>query len=191
MAGLPGSGKSTLAARLAEEINSHTEPHTMMALSMDGFHLSKAELGQLPNPHAAFARRGAPWTFDTDKLLKRLQLLRDVAGREVVQWPGFEHEIGAPVEGAYSVLPATRLVLVEGLYLLHQNDEWKAIGQFFDDRWYLDTDFEVAMERLAHRHMSAWNLTRAEAQSRIEANDRLNAEIVQESQELALLRLMG
>src|SRR5882757_4097087 len=43
MAGVPGSGKSTLAARLAEQVNTAVGPGTMMALGMDGFHLTRAE----------------------------------------------------------------------------------------------------------------------------------------------------
>ena len=50
--------------RLAEEVNACNPAHRMMALSMDGFHLTKAELRQFPDPAQAFARRGAPWTFD-------------------------------------------------------------------------------------------------------------------------------
>ena len=59
LAGVPGSGKSTLAERLAEEVNGRTAPNTLVALGMDGFHLTKAELRQFPNVAEAFARRGA------------------------------------------------------------------------------------------------------------------------------------
>src|SRR3954451_6103059 len=65
LAGLPGAGKTTLASRLAEAVNARTAPNTLVALGMDGFHFTKAELRQFPNAAEAFARRGAPWTFDT------------------------------------------------------------------------------------------------------------------------------
>ena len=198
LAGLPGSGKSTFAACLADEINAHMAPATMVALGMDGFHFSQAQLRQFPDPDAAFARRGAPWTFDADALRQRLQRLRDGAGRdgagrdgagrdgagrdgagrEAVAWPGFEHEIGDPIEAAQTVAPATRLVLVEGLYLLHRADGWAPVGALFDERWFLDTPWEVARERLARRHQSSWNLSRQEADARIEGNDGHNAALV-------------
>lgn len=178
MAGLPGSGKSTFAARLADEVNARTRPDTMIALGMDGFHLSKAELNRLPDPGAAFARRGAPWTFNPNALLQGLHNLRAAAGRDAVTWPGFEHAIGDPVVAASIVLPQTHLIVVEGLYLLQQDNGWQAVGQCFDERWYLDTALDVALERLTRRHMSAWGLTRSQAQARIAINDRLNAEIV-------------
>src|SRR4051812_7202022 len=50
LAGMPGSGKTTLAARLAEAVNARTAPNTIVALGMDGFHFTKAELRQFPNP---------------------------------------------------------------------------------------------------------------------------------------------
>ncbi len=191
MAGLPGSGKSTLAARLAEEVNSRAGPGTMLALGMDGFHLSKAELNALPNAAEAFARRGAPWTFHPAKLLERLRALRNAAGREDVGWPSFVHAFGDPVEGAYTVPAATRLILVEGIYLLHRGDGWEGIGDCFDERWYLDTPPDVAAAQLTRRHMEAWGMTREEAEARIASNDRLNAEIVLKSRGLADLLVVS
>lgn len=189
LAGVPGSGKSTWAARLAADVNAALGPGMMAALGMDGFHLTQAALRQMPDPDAAFARRGAPWTFDVPALVARLRAVRDAAGD--VPWPDFRHEIGDPVEGALVVGLETRLVLVEGLYLLHPADGWEALGTLWDERWYLDTSLEVAMTRLADRHIAAWGLTRAEAAQRIAANDRLNAEIVARTRDAADWRLAG
>ncbi len=185
MAGLPGSGKSTLATRLAEEVNARAGLPVMTALSMDGFHLTKAQLQQMPDPEAAFARRGAPWTFNATALAQRLCRLRDNAGETSVEWPDFQHDVGDPVEAAHRVSPATRLILVEGLYLLHEADGWDEVGRCFDERWYLDTPFDVAMERLTKRHMAAWGLTREAAKARIATNDGLNAKIVAASRDRA------
>lgn len=178
LAGLPGAGKSTLAARLAAEVNAQAGPGAMVALGMDGFHLTRAELRRLPDPEAALARRGAPWTFDPDALARRLHDVRAEAGRAAVAWPGFQHEIGDPVEGAELVPPAARLVLVEGLYLLCRTDGWQAVRDTFDERWYLDTPLDLALERLTQRHRTVWGLSREAAEARVAANDRLNAEIV-------------
>ncbi len=178
LAGLPGSGKSTLATRLAHEVNARAQPGAIVALGMDGFHLTKAALRAMPDPEAAFARRGSPWTFDVGALAARLQQVRAAWNREPVPWPGFEHDKGDPVEGAFEVVPSTRLILVEGLYLLGSGNGWEAVSAAFDERWFLDTSLDVALERLVPRHMSAWNLTREQALARIESNDRFNAEIV-------------
>ena len=190
LAGVPGSGKSTIAARLAAEVNARTAPNMVIALGMDGFHLTKAELRQLPNSAEAFARRGAPWTFDTRAFQQRLHDLRAAAGRADIPWPGFEHDVGDPVEGAYTVPASARLLIVEGLYLLHHADGWEAVYQLLDEGWYLDTPLELAMERLTLRHMQVWGMTHSEAASRVATNDRLNAELVQNSARFANWRLV-
>jgi pantothenate kinase len=190
MAGTPGSGKSTLATQLAEEVNARTTPNTMIALGMDGFHLTKAELRQFPDPAEAFARRGAPWTFDANALQQRILGLRAAAGSAELTWPGFQHDVGDPIEAANTIPASTRLIIVEGLYLLHQADGWQAISQLFDERWYLDTPLATAMERLALRHMQAWGVTRAAAEHRIATNDRPNAMLVQQSAAFADWRVI-
>ncbi len=189
LSGLPGSGKSTLVARLAHEVNARP-PGAMMTLSMDGFHLTKAQLRQMPDPQAAFARRGAPWTFDVHALSQRLQLLRDNADQET-SWPDFQHGIGDPVQDAFVVVPSTRLILIEGLYLLRRVDGWENVNAKFDERWFLDTPFDVAMERLINRHMASWQITREQAEERISSNDRLNAQIVAQDAQNANWRVLG
>ena len=191
LAGMPGAGKTTLASRLAEAVSTRTAPNTMLALGMDGFHLTKAALRQFPNPEEAFARRGAPWTFDAAALQQRLEELRASAGRSDVSWPGFEHALGDPVEDALTVPASTRLVIVEGLYLLHRAGGWEMISECFDERWYLDIPLEIALERLALRHMQAWGITRDAADHRIATSDRLNADLVRDTAGFADWRLVA
>jgi len=142
-------------------------------LGMDGFHLPKAALARFPEPTAALARRGAPWTFDPHDLRKHLVALR--AGQPL-SWPGFEHAVGDPVADALHVGAQTRLVLVEGLYLLHTDHGWD-LAACFDEHWFLDVPMDLAMSRLEARHMAANGQTRAQAQARLDSNDRLNAAI--------------
>ena len=174
LSGLPGAGKSTLAQRWAHEINAQMGTEWVTALSMDGFHLPKAALARFPDPQAAIARRGAPWTFDPRALRAHLVALR--AGASVA-WPGFEHAGGDPVPGAVSVDSETRLALVEGLYLLHDQNGWD-LASCFDEHWFVDVDRDTAMTRLEDRHMAANQQSRAQARARLDGNDRLNADIV-------------
>nr|WP_315204213.1 nucleoside/nucleotide kinase family protein [uncultured Albidiferax sp.] len=185
--GLPGSGKSTIAAQLADQVNAQAGPGTVQALGMDGFHLPRAALAQMPDPAAALARRGSPWTFDPAGLAERIRALRSASlapGAAPVLWPGFDHGVGDPQEDAVAVGPATRLVLVEGLYLLHQGHGWKLDG-LLDTCWYLDVPMEVAMQRLVARHQAAWGFTVAQAEARLALNDRLNADTVAQTRERA------
>ena len=192
LAGLPGSGKSILANKIVDEVNVKSGFEVAVALGMDGFHLRKAQLAAFPNPQEAFKRRGAPWTFDAAALSDRLGLLRQLRQPAVpdqvpenangpfpgVTWPGFEHGVGDPVADAVYIGPAVRLVIVEGLYLLHEGDGWH-VAQQFDECWYLDVRMKLAMQRLVARHMRANGNTREQAECRLAVNDRLNADIVQ------------
>ena len=175
LAGLPGSGKSTAAQRWGQAVNGQMGVGTLEVLGMDGFHFSRAQLALFADPAAALQRRGAPWTFDPSALALRLQALqrRD----HPVPWPGFEHGVGDPVEGAFTVLPDTPLLLVEGLYLLHQDHGWQLAG-CFGQHWFLDVPWTTALERLTLRHMATSGQSRAQAQARIAGNDQLNAEMV-------------
>lgn len=191
LAGLPGSGKSTLARRLERDLNRLLGPGTAVALGMDGFHLSRAQLAGLADPAAALRRRGAPWTFDPLALAQRLRDVRRMplsrAGEDPVppvRWPGFEHGVGDPVPDAITVPASARLVLLEGLYLLHRDDGWDLAG-LLDACWFLELDPERALQRLAQRHMASWGLTRQQAQARVDENDRLNALTVLATRERA------
>jgi pantothenate kinase len=179
IAGTPGAGKSTLAAQLATALNGRHGAGTALALGMDGFHLSKAQLRLLPNPDEALARRGAPWTFDAAGFVQALTTVRQAAGIAVVTWPGFEHAIGDPVADAMGIPATTPVIIVEGLYLLYENAGWSAVKGLLDECWYLNTPMAIAMERLALRHMQAWGFSRAQADARIAQNDGLNAQLVQ------------
>lgn len=179
LVGLPGSGKSTLAAKFVDAVNQQTGSPTAVALSMDGFHLSKAALAQFADPAAALARRGSPWTFDPAGLAIKLQQLQNNPA-ESTTWPDFQHGVGDPVADAICINPEVKLIIVEGLYLLHREHGWNLNG-LLDECWYLDTPMNVAMERLVKRHMDSWGFSREQALDRLAMNDRLNADIVLQS----------
>lgn len=181
LVGVPGAGKTTMAAQIVASINQSRGAGTAVALGMDGFHLTKAQLAAFPDPDAAFARRGAPWTFDAAGFVAAVRRVRQAAGVLHVGWPGFEHSIGDPIVDAIVIPSTVRLVLVEGLYLLHDADGWQDVRDQLDACWYLDTPLPVAMDRLANRHMQAWGFTREQADGRIATNDGLNAQLVAQS----------
>ncbi|MCC7493206.1 MAG: hypothetical protein IT204_12690 [Fimbriimonadaceae bacterium] len=178
LAGVPGAGKTTVAQQLAAAVNAAAGEPALIALGMDGFHHPRAVLAALPDPDHAFARRGAPFTFDATALAARLQAVRDGFQRGPVGWPAFAHEVGDPVADAVTVPPTARVVLVEGNYLLYEQEGWAPVRAAFDHRWYLDTPLELALERLAARHIAAWGFTRQQALDRIASNDGLNAVLI-------------
>ena len=179
LAGLPGAGKSTLAQFWVDQLNQRHGACIAMVIGMDGFHLTRAQLAAMPDPQAALARRGAPWTFDPKALAQRLQRVRtspaaEAESADAVQWPGFSHGVGDPQADAITIAASVRLVLLEGLYLLHRGDGWDLSG-LLDECWFLDVALDQAMERLTLRHMATRGINRLQASARIDANDRLNA----------------
>lgn len=177
LTGGPGSGKSTLANYLLNHFTKQQNTQ-VTCLSMDGFHLSKAQLQALPNADKAFARRGAPWTFDSTAFIERVNKIKQSYQQEDILWPSFDHALGDPIEDDVSVNKETKVILVEGLYLLHQQDGWQESKALFDEHWFLDIPVADAIERLAKRHMKAWNFTHEQAMDRINQSDSLNAKLV-------------
>lgn len=112
VAGAPGSGKSTLAEALVARV-----PGAVL-LPMDGFHLDN----RLLDARGLRARKGAPETFDAAGFVALVQRVRD--GGEVV-FPVFDRDRDLAIAGAGVIDAATRLVVVEGNYLLLQADPWR------------------------------------------------------------------
>jgi pantothenate kinase len=177
LTGGPGSGKSTLADYLLNHFTKQQNTQ-IICLSMDGFHLSKAQLKALPNSEKAFARRGAPWTFDSASFIERVEKIKQGYQKDDILWPSFDHALGDPIEDDLSIRKETKVIIVEGLYLLHQQDGWQNAQNLFDEHWFLDIPMNVSIQRLAQRHMKAWDFSHEQAMDRIHQSDGLNAELV-------------
>lgn len=185
LAGFPGSGKSTVCKSWAAEINHREGPGTLTVLGMDGFHLSREKLMGMENPEEAMARRGAPYTFNPEGLVSKMQELRTSSGCRAVGWPGFEHAKGDPEEDATSVPPESGLIIVEGIYTLMRDGIWAGLEELFDEKWFLDVSLETAMDRVTSRHQQAWGMSPEEARRRADGNDRLNCSRIAPGRESA------
>ena len=209
LAGGPGSGKSTAAAAVVERINGlwrerrksgengEEGEEIAVALPMDGYHLTKAQLAAsvVPTPSEMLARRGAHWTFDAKAFVKTVREVAADDNKITVLAPSFDHGVGDPVAGGIKVAPWHRLVLVEGNYLLLPLQPWsQLVGEGaeenpatsssssspppFDQTWFLDVALDEAMERVRRRQVAAGVITEEASKARIEGNDRPNAETV-------------
>ncbi|KAJ2420860.1 hypothetical protein GGF47_004169 [Coemansia sp. RSA 2524] len=177
VSGTPGSGKSLLSARICAEANRQAgkDADVCTVLPMDGFHLSRAQLLELPDPDEAQRRRGAHWTFDAESYVTTMQRIRDDAERVLA--PMFDHAHGDPVADSVCIEPWHRIVMAEGLYAHVGAEPWAAATQLADELWWIQPrDAELTQHRLVQRHLDAGLAhSETEAELRILANDSLNA----------------
>lgn len=179
LAGPPGSGKSTIAAEVARRI--HEAGITTAVVAMDGFHYPRSYLDTLPNAAEAHARRGAHWTFDAAGVVQLVERLHDSRTRPagLITVPGFDHATKDPVADAVSIPAATEIVILEGNWLLFDQESWSRIPALADDTWFVDVEPALARRRVAARHIEAGIEESLEAAlARVDGNDTLNGEDV-------------
>ena len=132
LAAPPAAGKSTLASFL--KYLSKTRPGfaPLTVIGMDGFHRHQDYLlthtvvrdgKEVPMVKI----KGAPITFDLDLLA--FQIARVAAG-EVCGWPTYDRMLHNPVEDA--ILVEGDIVLLEGNYLLLDEDGWRELKDYAD-----------------------------------------------------------
>jgi pantothenate kinase len=193
IAGGPGSGKSTLAQKVAERINQRMKA---VVLPMDGFHYSRAELQAIAAStdndytyESLIARRGAPWTFDAEECIDKFTEAR-VNGKASL--PIYSRVKSDPVVDGVSLTEETKIVLLEGNYLLSWRDtRWKPLqtNKVFDETWFISCKSRSDQRgRLVKRHLETWSEEKTKmwgqgeegAGAKADANDMLNLVWIEE-----------
>lgn len=162
IAGAPGSGKSTLAVDLAHQLGP-----TAAVMPMDGFHLDNDVLHAMD----LFHRKGAPETFDADGFVALMKRLR---GEDTVSYPTFDRDADRTVPDGGQINETTRIVLVEGNYLLLDQSPWDNLAGLFDMTVRLVVDHETLAARLIKRWIHH-GLSPETARDRALGNDMVNA----------------
>ncbi len=117
----------------------------VQTLSMDGFHYPRYILDKLPNPQEMHKRRGAPFTFDDEQVVKMsnilsrtcidapssLNLFQTLPSSKTriptILLPSFDHSKKDPKVDDIEILPTTRIIIIEGLYMLLNTNPWRDI----------------------------------------------------------------
>ena len=148
LAAPPGSGKSTLLSFL--ESLSHG---SIQVIGMDGFHRRQEYLvshyterngRQIPMVDI----KGAPITFDLELLTAGIK--RITAG-ETCGWPVYDRMLHNPVEDA--VLVDGDIILLEGNYLLLDQDGWRDLSGYADYTISIRADESLLRSRLIDRRI--------------------------------------
>lgn len=154
-----------MASELARVLNAGTGG--AVVVPMDGFHLDNRILtarGLLP-------RKGAPETFDAHGFIACIRRL--TLEPEVIV-PVFDRSRDIAIAGAQTVGPEDRICLVEGNYLLFDEDPWRELAPLWDLRVRIDVPVDELERRLVRRWLDH-GLDEAAARSRAGGNDIPNA----------------
>jgi pantothenate kinase len=171
IAGAPASGKSTLASELARRLNA--QGRKTAVVPMDGFHLDNAVL----DARGLRPRKGAPETFDAPGFLRMVAALK--TGEEVFA-PFFDRPRDIAIAGAVAVPPSVRVVIVEGNYLMFDEEPWRKLAELWDLSVRVDVPLPELRARLIQRWLSL-NYSSAVATRRAEGNDIPNAKRVMDA----------
>lgn len=148
LAAPPGCGKSTLLSFLES-----MAPVPIQVIGMDGFHRRQEYLvshyterdgKQIPMVEI----KGAPITFDLPLLTQRIQ---HVAAGERCGWPVYDRMLHNPVEDAVQV--TGDIVLLEGNYLLLDEEGWRDLANYADYTISIGADETLLRRRLIDRRI--------------------------------------
>lgn len=201
-----GRGGLPNAFTISNNVGSDEEPSIAQIVPMDGFHLSRQCLSSFQNPQEAHKRRGSPPTFDSNNFAQFCKTLAQTCTIKpgpcdakscfefvaktydphfpCIKIPGFDHSLKDPTQNQFCLNGHTRIVILEGNYLLYDQENWKHVHEVLQGAgsllvWYIDTDDHVIEERVANRHFSS-GLVDSVEQGRVKyrENDLLNARLI-------------
>lgn len=168
----PAVGKTTLCQFLEHLSREEDDLTEIQAIGLDGFHYHSDYI----NSHDAVVQgkkvpmksvKGCPETYDTQKLGEKLRQIKE--GDAL--WPVYDRNIHDVVEDVIKV--EKDIVLLEGNWLLLDEEPWTSLRQWADDTILILGEEETLKERLIGRKEKG-GLTREEAEAWYENSDSVN-----------------
>ncbi|MGM0216018.1 nucleoside/nucleotide kinase family protein [Enterococcus sp. AZ109] len=174
LAAPPGCGKTTLAVFLERLSRNFPEYTPLQAIGLDGFHYEQAYLNQhdleLDGKSVSMKDfKGHPATFNVPLLLEKIKAAR----YEDNKWPIYSRRLHDVVHEQLQL--TEKIILLEGNYLLLNEDPWDQLQKYCSDRVFLYTDAAELAERLIQRKVLG-GLPYEKAQAFYEKSDKRNVE---------------
>ena len=172
----PAVGKTTLSQFLEYLSKEEKELTEIEAIGLDGFHYHSDYI----NSHDAviFGEivpmkqvKGCPETYDTEKLRQKLEFIKT----EDILWPIYDRNFHDVVEDQIKV--TKDIILIEGNWLLLNEEPWKSMQQFADYRILILAEEEMLKERLISRKEKG-GLSREQAEKWYQNSDSKNVKRV-------------
>ena len=113
-------------------------------------------------------------TYDVRGLVADLEAF--AAGKEVA-FPVYSRKLHDPVKNSIHVTTAETLLVVEGLWLLHDAAGWEAVRPLLDFSFFIESDVERTKAPVIRRHMTGGR-TLADATRHYEEVDARNSALV-------------
>ena len=181
LSGPPASGKSTISEKLVKDLT--LKGHNSSILQMDGFHYDDQILKQ----KSLFLKKGAPETFDVMGFLNFLFRLQN---ENEVAIPIFDRSLELSRSSAVIISKETRVVIVEGNYILLKTHPWSELHKFFNSTIMINTKHEILEKRLIERWRS-FNIPEEEIKQKVFENDLPNGVNVYKNSILADFNLLN
>jgi pantothenate kinase len=173
--GKPGAGKSTLSRYLMAKL----PKEFVTVVPMDGYHLSNKVLKDLKRAD----RKGAPDTFDVAGFTSLIKRIRSEQTQNIY-YPIFDRAIEESIAAQGVVTSATKVVIIEGNYLLHDDGGWEVLNDLLDESWMVDVDDDKRIARLISRHI-AYGKDPEAAKAWAKGTDEVNAKLIERGRDRA------
>lgn len=179
LAAPPATGKSTLVKFLTDLSGEMPGLTPITAVGMDGFHhyqdyLLSHRVIRDGQEIPMTLIKGAPITYDLDAFRERLLRVRK---ERVCPWPEYSRKLHDPVDNAVEI--TGDIVLIEGNYLLLDEEGWRDLKSLADYTVRILADEKDVRDRLIWRRASNGTPMK-EAEYMVDSNDIPNVRLCME-----------
>jgi putative kinase len=151
LVGPTGSGKSVIAS-LFDHFASQLElPFRFASLGIDAYHFPNAYLNAHMIDGAAMKTfKGRYDTYDVAKLAKALTAFRT---GQTISFPVYSRAAHDPVGDMIDIPDEKVLLLLEGLWLLHESPQWRQIRSLIDHSIFIEASKGAVRQAVIKRHV--------------------------------------